>query len=219
MAFFRIDERFPFWTVLGDLFLLSFFVVVVGRVIVVIGDMSSEEFPARGVASLSSIGVEVPCWWLVVVTAADAGPGASSDVVGIWSLLVAGCSNRAAWCSLRFGCSVRAALAVWAFSAKQNFSILRLFLLYSPMVLQATMFMRRSFGSGGFWSFSEEIAMSLFRITVFLRLCVSMVIVYGSSLSTQRESLLCRDMLARLGFSAESNAVWSVMSSNFHPSR
>ena len=46
-----------------------------------------------------------------------------------------------------------------------------------------------------------------------------MVKVYGSNFSTQRESLICRDVLARLGFSAESNAVWSVISSNFDPSR
>ena len=40
--------------------------------------------------------------------------GASSDVVGILSLLVVGCSSRAAlavWCSFRFVCSIRAALA------------------------------------------------------------------------------------------------------------
>ena len=61
VAFFRIDERFPFWTVLGDFFFVSFLGVVVGRVFVVIGDMSSEEFAARGVALLSSIRVEVPC--------------------------------------------------------------------------------------------------------------------------------------------------------------
>ena len=35
----------------GDFFFVSFIVVVVGRVFVVIGDMSSEEFAARGVAS------------------------------------------------------------------------------------------------------------------------------------------------------------------------
>ena len=51
VAFLRMDERFPFRTVLGDFFFLSFIVVVVGRIFVVIGDMSSEEFAARGVAS------------------------------------------------------------------------------------------------------------------------------------------------------------------------
>ena len=62
-----------------------------------------------------------------------------------------------------------------AFSAKQNFSILRLLRLYSPTVLQATKFIRRSFGSCCFCScgnglVSDDMAMSLFRITVFLRL-------------------------------------------------
>ena len=43
--------------------------------------------------------------------------------------------------------------------------------------------------------------------------------VYGSRLSTQRVSRLCRDLFARLGLSAESRAVWSVISSNFDPSK
>ena len=96
----------------------------------------------------------MPCCWLIVAIGADEGPGASWVMVGFWWSLVVGSSNRAA-------------LAAWVFSAKQNFSILRLFLLYSPTVLQATKFMRRSFVSGGFGRFSEEMAMSLLRITVF----------------------------------------------------
>ena len=50
VALLRMDERFPFWTVLKDFFLLNFIVVVVGRVFVVIGDMCSVEFAASGVA-------------------------------------------------------------------------------------------------------------------------------------------------------------------------
>ena len=37
VVFTRIDERFPFWTVLGDFFFVSFLGVVDGRVFVVIG--------------------------------------------------------------------------------------------------------------------------------------------------------------------------------------
>ena len=57
-----------------------------------------------------------------------------------------------------------------AFFAKQNFSILRLFRLYSPIVLHATKFIRRSLGSCGTGCVSDDMAMSLLRITVFLRL-------------------------------------------------
>ena len=57
-----------------------------------------------------------------------------------------------------------------AFSAKQNFSILRLFRLYSPIVLQARKFIRQSLGSCGTGRVSDDMAMSLLRITVFLRL-------------------------------------------------
>ena len=74
MAFFRIGARFPFGTVIEDFFIGSFLGVVDGRVLVVIGDMSIEEFAARGDGSLSSMGVEEPCCWLVVATAADEGP-------------------------------------------------------------------------------------------------------------------------------------------------
>ena len=75
------------------------------------------------------------------------GPGASCDVRGFCASLLGGCSDRASLSALFSCCSVRAALAALAFSAKQNFSILRLFGLCSSTVLQATKFMRRSFGS------------------------------------------------------------------------
>ena len=69
-------------------------------------------------------------------------------------------------------CPVRAVFVNCAFSAKQNFSILRLLRLYSPSVLQATMFIKRKLGSWcfcicGSGRFSEDIAMSLLRSTVF----------------------------------------------------
>ena len=80
-AFFLIDGRIPFWDVLGDLFFVIFFGVGTGRVLFVIGDISSVEFVARGVSTSSSIGVDVPCWWLL-----DDGPDRASSTV--WEALL-----------------------------------------------------------------------------------------------------------------------------------
>ena len=118
-----MDGRIPFGDVLGDFFFVSLFRDGAGRVLFVIGDISRVAFVVRGVSASSSVGVSVPCWWLV-----EDSPGASSGVRGFCASYVGGCPNRVS-------------LAAWIFFAKQNFSILRLFRLYSPTVLHASKFM------------------------------------------------------------------------------
>ena len=63
-------------------------------------------------------------------------------------------------------------------STKQNLCIFYWFLLYFPTVLHATMCISVGFGSG-IDLVSVAIAMSFFRITVFFRKRVSIVIVFG----------------------------------------
>ena len=105
VAFLRIEMRFSSGAELGDFLLVSFLGNADARVLVVIGEMFIEEFAARDAGSLSSIGAELPCCWLVVVIGADECPGAS------WGMVVF-------WCSLVVCFSIRAALAAWVFSAK-----------------------------------------------------------------------------------------------------
>ena len=65
------------------------------------------------------------------------------------------------------------------FSSKQNFLIFSWLCLYSPTVLHATICIRRGFSSGSRGIVSVTIAESFFLITVFFRLSVSSVIVWG----------------------------------------
>ena len=104
----------------------------------------------------------MPCWWL-----AEDGPGASIVVFRLSISLIGFGSDGASLTAFFVGCPVRDVFAVWAFSAKESFSILRLLRLYSPIVLQATKFMRRILGSWGNQRFSEDMAVSLLHITVF----------------------------------------------------
>ena len=99
-----------------------------------------------------SIGVDVPCSdaMLEVPVSAEDGPGFPGTCrVSAWAFVLA--------CFL---------------SAKQKFSILLLFLLYSPTVLQATELLNLSLGSRG-----------LGCVLCVFRLCVLMVTVWGVLLS------------------------------------
>ena len=109
---------------------------------VVIGDISSVEFVARGVSPSSSVGVDEPCWWLV-----DDGPDASCDVRGFCASLMGGCFNRASLPALFTCCSVRAALAAWAFSAQfLNYRISQFYVYFDYIHL--LFYRRRSLRDG-----------------------------------------------------------------------
>ena len=121
-VFFKIPLRLPVWALLGDCFLTVFFLAGL-RGIRLIGEMLGDEIDVGLVEGPGlSVGVDVPCSGVVRVTndGAVQGPGAPVS----W--------DRAA--------SDRAFALACILSAKRNFSILLLFLLYSPKVLQATKF-------------------------------------------------------------------------------
>ena len=159
VAFFRMQGCLPFCAFPGD-FLLNFFFPPV--VLVSIGDTLNEGPGIECCGCVSSMGVDVSSFCVFVVELVS-----SLLAFRLWCCTTLG----GVGCLVFMGFSpIWGVLSRCAFSAKQNFSILRLFRLYSPIVLQATKFMRRSFGSCGAGRVSEDIAMSLLRITVFLRL-------------------------------------------------
>ena len=162
VAFFLIDMRFPFGDFCGDFFFVNRLGAADGRVVVVIGDTLIVVFATGKTGSMSSIDVEVPCCGCVAAASHDAGDGPGA----LW-MSVASCGLFVA------GFSIRAAFVAWAFSAKQNFSILRLFLSHSPTVLHATKLMRRGFGSGGLGrSFGRDSKIVVTDYCVFSVICI-----------------------------------------------
>ena len=147
VARFRIIFLMPFWASFGD-FLFGLFFVNCLRGMLLMGEILSDELAVASVDDPGlSIGVDVPCCCCVGMgpVGADEGPGTSEN------------------CDISEGASFLA----WAFPAKQNLSVLRLFLLYSRKVLLATNFIKRNLRSGGLGRLSVEIAMSLLRIMWF----------------------------------------------------
>ena len=123
VAFFRMHVRFHFCVFPGDSLFNFFFPPVV---FVRIGETLNDKLGIELFACSSSMGVDISCCWVF--------PG------GLVSLFVA-FRLRDCW---MLGCPCCAGFfelwPIWdvfvscAFSAKQNFSILRLFRLYSPIV-------------------------------------------------------------------------------------
>ena len=102
----------------------------------------------------------------------------------VWVLMMLdGCGGPDCWRGSDLDCTALAwsCLAFSAFSSKQNFLIFSWFRLYSPTALHATICISLGLGSGslsrGF--VSVTMAKSFLLITVFFRLSVSSVIVWG----------------------------------------
>ena len=157
VALWRILFRVPVWSGLGD-----FFSTVVCfdcfRGMQVMGEMLSDQFVVgREEGPGISIGVDVPGsgTFRVIAVEADEGP----------------------WATISCGIADRAFVLACVLSAKQKVSILRLFLFYSSASLHATKFINVPLKFGGLGRVSVAIAISLVRITMFLRLCISIITV------------------------------------------
>ena len=122
------------------------------------------------------------CWFLLAMATMSACPiGLVSIALRLgpgWFCCVAVCCNGAFRCCFAMSscCLARA-----VFSSKQNFLIFSWLRLYSPTVLHATICISLGLGSGsGSRGFvSVTMAKSFLLITVFFRLSVSNVIVWG----------------------------------------
>ena len=148
VGFLQDSFRLPDWALLGDVFFTIVFSAGSGG-IRVIGEMLSNE-DAVGLVEGPGLSMGVDVFWssifLLVAAGAVKGPGASvSWVASNWAPVI--------FCGL---------------SAKQNFSIFRLFLLYSPKDFQATKFINRSLASKGLGLVSLAIAKLLLRMTIFV---------------------------------------------------